>query len=166
MNDARQVEACESNAEEAHWLGSLRRDPNMAVALAAELPLVTKRAGRVKYACRLDIQVVTGRESGKREYKGKLTALYDPQQPHTVIFNQAAARLYLQYISVPAIRVLVRGYSEQESNRLYLLDAKPWLRQRIGLIAAFGFDFVAPDALEAPPLELLRERFSPRPHNN
>jgi hypothetical protein len=74
--DAAKVSKCIKRDTPPHWLGSGVRDPDAQPRVERELPPVEVKAGRIVYACRINIRVKLVSDSHANSYIAGLTMLF------------------------------------------------------------------------------------------
>ena len=152
-----------------HWLGSDVREPGASPRQERDLPPVEAKAGRLVYACRINIRVKTESDSHKEIYSAELATLFSATRQMSVIALSAVIEQGLPYRTVPEVNVMLGDGRREKSTRLFFLEVKPHRSiacpRRVPdpiLVAAYGVSEAAP-AAKAPELPLLRERFNVRP---
>jgi len=153
-----------------HWLGSDVREPGASLRQERDLLPVEAKAGRLVYACRINIRVKTESDSHKEIYSAELATLFSATRQMSVIALSAVIEQGLPYRTVPEVNVMFGDGRREKSTRLFFLEVKPHRSiacpRRVPdpiLVAAYGVSEVAPAAETAPELPLLRERFEVRP---
>jgi hypothetical protein len=84
-----------------HWLGSDLREPGVPPRQERDLPPVEAKAGRLVYACHINIRVKTESDSHKEIYSAELATLFSTTRQMSVIALSAAIGQGLPYRTVP-----------------------------------------------------------------
>jgi hypothetical protein len=128
------------------------------------------KAGRLTFACRINIRVKTESDSHKEIYSAELATLFSTARQMLVIALSAAIGQGLPYRTVPEVNVMLGDGRREKSTRLFFLEVRPHRGiahpRRVPtpiLVAAYGVSEAAPAAEAAPELPLLRKRFNVRP---
>ncbi len=168
--DAVRVKECIRRKTPPHWLGSDVREPGTPPRQERDLRPVEAKAGRIAYACRINIRVKTESDSHKEIYSAELATLFSTTRQMSVIALSAAIGRGLPYRTVPEVNVMLGDGRREKSSRLFFLEvrshrgiAHPRRVPAPFLVAAYGVSEVAPAVEAAPELPLLRERFNVRP---
>ncbi len=168
--DESKKKECIRRGTPPHWLGSDVRWPDAPARQDRDLPPLEAKAGRLVYACRINIRVKTKSDSHKEAYSVGLTTLFSATRQMSAISLSAAIGRGLPYSVVPEVNVMLGNGRREKSSRLFFLEIKSHRsaahRRKVPepyLVAAYGVNKAAPAADAAPELPLLRERFGVRP---
>jgi hypothetical protein len=157
---------CIRRAAPPHWVGSSVKRPGKSPSPGRELlPPVEAKAGRVTYACRIDIRASTKLDSQKEEYGASLTALFSASRQMMAVVQAAAVEKGLPWRTAPEVTVMLGDGRREKSMKLFFIEIKAYRSVQATkepepiLIAAYGVRDLAPAAKAAPELPLLRHRF-------
>jgi hypothetical protein len=171
--DAVRVKECFRRKTPPHWLGSDVREPGAPPRQGRDQSPVEAKAGRIAYACCINIRVKTESDSHKKIYSAELATLFSTTRQMSVIALSAANKRGLPYKAVPEVNVMLGDGRREKSSRLFFLEVRPHRGiahpRRVPaptLVAAYGVSEVTLAAEAAPELPLLRERFNVRPRGN
>jgi hypothetical protein len=170
-NDVRRKKDCLRRAAEPHWVGSSVRRPGRTPSPVEEMPTPgAPAAGKVSYACRMEIMVKTKADLRQGEYGADLSVLFCPTRQMTAVVESVAIEKGIPWRAVPEVTVMLGDGRRETSTKLFLIEVKATRSYRASkepepiLIAAYGVQNLAPFAAAAPELPLLRHRFpSARP---
>jgi hypothetical protein len=157
---------CDRRVAEPHWVGSSVRQPGKTPSPERELPPpMEAEAGRVTYACRMNIMARTKMDSRKEDYGASLAALFCASRQMTAVVQAEAVEKGLPWRTVPEVTVMLGVGRRETSTKLFFIEVKAYRstqstrEQKSILIAAYGVQDLAPAAAAAPELPLLRHRF-------
>jgi hypothetical protein len=170
-NDVRRKKDCLRRAAEPHWVGSSVRRPRRTPSPVEEMPTPgAPAAGKVSYACRMEVMVKTKADLRQGEYGADLSVLFCPTRQMTAVVESVAIEKGIPWRAVPEVTVMLGDGRRETSTKLFLIEVKATRSYRASkepepiLIAAYGVQNLAPFAAAAPELPLLRHRFpSARP---
>ncbi len=164
--DASKKRECVRRAAEPHWVGSSVRQPGKTPSPEREMsPPVEAEAGKVSYACRMEIMVRTKMDSRKEEYGASLAVLFCASRQMTPIVQTVAVEKGLPWRTEPEVTVMLGDGRRETSMKLFFIEDKAYRTTQSSkepdpiLIAAYGVRDLAPAAEAAPELPLLRHRF-------
>jgi hypothetical protein len=122
-------------------------------------------AGKVIYACRMNIMARTKTDSQKGEYGASLAVLFCASRQMTAVVQTVAVEKGLPWRTVPEVTVMLGDGRRETSTKLFFIEIKAYRSTQSTrepetiLIAAYGVKDLAPAAAAAPELPLLRHRF-------
>jgi hypothetical protein len=164
--DVNKKKDCVRRAAEPHWVGSSVRRPGKTPRPERELPPpMEAKAGRVTYACRMNIMARTKMDSRKEDYGASLAALFSASRQMTADVQTVAVEKGLPWRTVPEVTVMLGDGRRETSTMLFFIEVKAYRSPQATkepepiLIAAYGVRDLAPAAAAAPELPLLRHRF-------
>jgi hypothetical protein len=150
---------CVRRAAEPHWVGSSVRQPGKTPSPERELPPPMEvKAGRVTYACRMNIMARTKMDSRKEDYGASLATLFSLSRQMTAVVQTVPVEKGLPWRMVPEVTVMLGDGRRETSTKLFFIEIKAYRSAQATkepgpiLIAAYG-------AAAAPELPLLRHRF-------
>ena len=165
-NDIRRRKECLRRAAEPHWVGSSVRRPGRTPSPVEEMPtLGASAAGKVIFACRMEVMVKTKADLRQGEYGADLSVLFCPTRQMTAVVESVAIEKGIPWRAVPEVTVMLGDGRRETSTKLFLIEVKATRSHRASkepepvLIAAYGVQNLAPFAAAAPELPLLRHRF-------
>ena len=137
------------------------RRPGKTPSPERELPPpMEAEAGRVTYACRMNIMARTKMDSRKEDYGASLAALFSASRQMTAVVQAVAVEKGLPWRPVPEVTVMLGDGRREKSMKLFFIEIKAYRSVQATkepepiLIAAYGVRDLAPAASAAPELPL------------
>ncbi len=123
--DASKKKECVRRVAEPHWVGSSVRRPGKTPSPEREMPLpVEAEAGKVTYACRMDVMARTKMDSRKEEYGASLAALFCASRQMTAVVQTVAVEKGLPWRTVPEVTVMLGDGRQETSTKLFFFRLK------------------------------------------
>jgi hypothetical protein len=123
------------------------------------------KAGKVTYACRMNIMARTKMDSRKEDYGASLAALFSASRQMTAVVQTVAVEKGLPWRTVPEVTVMLGDGRRETSTKLFFIEIKAYRSAQATkepgpiLIAAYSVKDLASAAAAPPELPLLRHRF-------
>jgi hypothetical protein len=101
------------------------RRPGKTPVLEREMPPpVEAEAGKVTYACRIDVMARTKMDSRKEEYGASLAVLFCASRQMTAVVQTVAVEKGLPWRTVPEVTVMLGDGHRETSMKLFFIGLK------------------------------------------